>query len=415
MRIQTFDKPSAFWAPQALGKSRRMTPEGFLLCEGVPVARTGVQLYSAKELGLPGDPMRVIRIERTADEVFKPESLASYNGKPFTLHHPGEFVTAENWHQLAKGTAHNARRGEGLESDCVVADLLITEAHAIKYVNDELPQVSAGYEAEYDMLDDSHGIQRNIIVNHIAGVKHGRAGSRCAIKDGEPDMKDKPLLTRILTTFGVKDPEAAAEVIANASGPGPQQTTDAAAGSAIVTTLQTDVATLKTDLAEIKKLLTKDAKTPEQVAAEAAAAAAATKRFTDADATTAISRAEILAPGITIPTKDSLHTEDGMKAFMVSAIERADASDAGKAHLAPFGGAQAVKALTLDALSGVFIGAAELARLKNSSTASTPNPFTMANNVFVSATKDGKPRTMADQLRDQQKANDDFWSKQRAS
>ena len=59
--------------------SRTVTPEGFVVVRGA-IARTGVQIYRAVELGLDGDPMRVIRLHRPADEVFAPASMATFEG-----------------------------------------------------------------------------------------------------------------------------------------------------------------------------------------------------------------------------------------------------------------------------------------------------------------------------------------------
>ena len=37
------------------------TPEGFLICHDVPIARIGQQEYFAGELGLDGDPDRLVQ------------------------------------------------------------------------------------------------------------------------------------------------------------------------------------------------------------------------------------------------------------------------------------------------------------------------------------------------------------------
>lgn len=65
-----------------LGPKRALTPEGFLLCEDVPVARTGEMLYGPGEVPVEPGPDGLIRISRTPDEVFRPETLASCIGKP---------------------------------------------------------------------------------------------------------------------------------------------------------------------------------------------------------------------------------------------------------------------------------------------------------------------------------------------
>jgi hypothetical protein len=413
----SFQDRSAFYTTGALGKTRRTTPEGFLVCEGVPIARIGTQIYSTHEIsGLTGDARGEIRIERRAEDVFRPDTLASFEGKPITIDHPFGAVTPENWAQLAHGTVHNARRGEGIESDLVIADLMIKTAHAIQYVNDELPQVSCGYDAEYEQSEPGRGIQRNIIGNHVALVKRGRAGMRCAIKDsdqpiGARDMK-KAFVLKFLQSIGVKDAEAAADVLEQASGDS-KPTTDGVQPNP----LEQRVLAIETGITELKALLTKqttDAAKDEQDEQAAAAAAAAAKPAFTADAVKeVVARAEILAPGIQLPTADALKDGAAVEKLMRESLEKANASDEGKDTIKTFLGAREIKALTGDALAGVFTGAAEVTRTRNNSK-TTKNPFASSGNVFV-GTQDGKRVTTADRVAEQQKSINDFWSKQKAS
>jgi hypothetical protein len=180
----TIDR-STYFAPNAAGKTRRLTPEGFLVCEGVPLARTGTQMYAAHELpGLtPGPDGRII-VERLADEVFDDDSVASFEGKPVTINHPSNFVTPDNWRRHAVGHVQNVRRGTGMESDLLLGDIIVKDAQAVRYAQQALPEVSKGYDADYapSGISGKH-IQRRIRGNHTALVPNGRAGQRCAIRD----------------------------------------------------------------------------------------------------------------------------------------------------------------------------------------------------------------------------------------
>ncbi|MDN8999636.1 DUF2213 domain-containing protein, partial [Staphylococcus aureus] len=86
-----------------IGPKRSLTPEGFLLCEGVPIARTGTQDYAYFEL--PGLEAKdgVIVAERGADVLFSAETIASFEGKPITIGHPPDFVNPRNWRVVAVG------------------------------------------------------------------------------------------------------------------------------------------------------------------------------------------------------------------------------------------------------------------------------------------------------------------------
>ena len=44
------------------------TDEGYLICRNVPIARTGPQEYTARELQLDGDPERLIAVNRHPED-----------------------------------------------------------------------------------------------------------------------------------------------------------------------------------------------------------------------------------------------------------------------------------------------------------------------------------------------------------
>lgn len=185
------------------------TPEGYLVCIGVPIARTGEMVYGDGETPIEiGDDGKVI-IVRDEEEVFRPQTIASFEGKAVTIRHPNDFVNPENWSMLAKGVMQNVRRGKGEQENDLIADLLITDRMAIGLVKNGLREVSCGYEAEYDEIEDGKGKQKNIIGNHLALVDQGRAGPSYAINDhkgqGEAKMN---LKDRIKAIFAKAQDEA---------------------------------------------------------------------------------------------------------------------------------------------------------------------------------------------------------------
>ena len=118
-------------------------PEGYLLCLNVPVARTGTQEYLPEELGLPPGP-EIIPVFRPEEEVFSPETIASFEGMPVTNDHPPDGVDIENIRRLQRGHAHNIRRGTGAESDLLLADLIITDPVLIDAILGRDPRREAG-------------------------------------------------------------------------------------------------------------------------------------------------------------------------------------------------------------------------------------------------------------------------------
>lgn len=169
----------------------RFDENGFLVDTPV-VARVGVQSYF-----LPDGSER--REFRPASEVFKPDSLASYQGKPITLGHV--FVNADNAKQVVVGSVS----GSAVRQDSnVVVPLTVYDKESIEKAKSGVAgELSVGYstvdvetpgwgsnetgeyklDGEYDSQDDIpadwvrfDALQTNITVNHVAMVYKGRAG-----------------------------------------------------------------------------------------------------------------------------------------------------------------------------------------------------------------------------------------------
>lgn len=161
------------------------TPEGFLICKDVPIARTGPQDYLARELMLDGDPDRVITVQRYPEDVFEDATLASFEGKPICDGHPPENVGPENYAAYTKGHVQNVRR----DGDYIVADLYINDANLANEVRNNVKrEVSCGYLCNY-VPDGSGYKQTRIRGNHLAVVPKGRAGASVSIKDAAPEAE----------------------------------------------------------------------------------------------------------------------------------------------------------------------------------------------------------------------------------
>jgi hypothetical protein len=88
---------------EQLGPKRSLTPEGFLLCRDVPIARTGDQIYLEQEIGAGENGERVrgaadgtVIVTRDEREVFTQEAIDSFEGMPVTDEHPEGNVTPGN-------------------------------------------------------------------------------------------------------------------------------------------------------------------------------------------------------------------------------------------------------------------------------------------------------------------------------
>jgi len=196
MPRRTFDK--AYFSDQNdITKKMSRTPEGFLLCQDVPIARIGEQIYGPDETAIDEGPDGLVYIARDEAEVFRPETIASFEGKDVVDDHPEEegAVTPDNWRDLSVGHVQNVRRGEGLDSDYLIADLIIKCPDAIKAVQSGKREVSCGYDAKYEQTAPGRGRQYDIIGNHVALVERGRCGPRCAIRDSYRKEQRMPLTT----------------------------------------------------------------------------------------------------------------------------------------------------------------------------------------------------------------------------
>ena len=168
---------------------RRREPEGYLYCLNVPIARIGKQPYLKRELGLDGEG--VVQVIRTPEEVFSREAIASFESMPVCDDHPFADVDANNITAYGKGHVQNVRRGKPPEDDLLFADLIITHKDLIDEVLSGKREVSCGYNCNYELGDDGNVYQRAIRGNHVAVVDNGRAGSRVAIRDAMPEIKER--------------------------------------------------------------------------------------------------------------------------------------------------------------------------------------------------------------------------------
>lgn len=183
------------------------TPEGFVICHNVPIARTGWQDYFAREIGLQGE--QSIKVYRSEEEVFSPATIASFEGKPVTDDHPAQDVRPDNISAYGKGHAQNVHRGSGNQSDMLLADLVITDPILISEIETGKREVSCGYDCDYIPRSDGKGYnQVSICGNHVAVVERGRAGPQVSIRDSKPQggktkvkIDRNNLLGKILKAF----------------------------------------------------------------------------------------------------------------------------------------------------------------------------------------------------------------------
>lgn len=393
---KTVDRSEIYTTGQ-LGRTREITPEGYLLCRDVPIARIGTLMYADGEVPITADNTGLIIIYRGEDVLFDPITIASAEGKPVTDDHPADWVTPDNWKELSKGFVKDVRRGESGDSDYLVADILVTDKETIQKVLDGKVEISLGYDADYTETSKGKGLQSNIRVNHIALVEKGRCGSRCSIGDSfmsaKKTQKKEPWYQNLLglkrtvdqaleeadkTVDSDDDDKTEDDELDDDKG----KTNDAAINREILKMLKTMDSRLvklekKTkDSDDREKKTEDDDDDPENKTKDDGDLTepekaekldeSGTQTYTGDSLKEVISRAEILSPGYRMPTFDSANNGKAVLNTKRSVLKAAYATEDGQKAIAPFVGLNPdfdkLPSFTIDA---AFVGASELIKQQN--------------------------------------------------
>ncbi|MCQ4169745.1 DUF2213 domain-containing protein [Hafnia paralvei] len=188
----------------------KRTSQGYVITTAT-ITRAGPIEYYGHELGKTGsDANKKFTVIRTLDELSKPETLASFNGLPFTLTHPddGE-VNATDHKEKSSGHIANTR----IDGDEVVCDVYLTDSTAIETLEKTgIREVSVGYEPAE--LEERGGkfYHINIRGNHVAGVAAGRYGPQCKLNDkkGKPMFKTLTDALKFMKGKRLKDADGVA-------------------------------------------------------------------------------------------------------------------------------------------------------------------------------------------------------------
>lgn len=134
---------------------------------------------------------------RPPEEVFRADSMATFEGVPVTIRHrpdvtPAGLLNADTAKDLAIGSVAGAARQDG---DYLAADVLIVDAEGIKAIDGGLTEVSCGYRCDMDEAPGTwrgqayDAVQRNIRGNHLALVDRARGGSDIRIRLDQGDAE----------------------------------------------------------------------------------------------------------------------------------------------------------------------------------------------------------------------------------
>ena len=168
-----------------ISENMALTPESFLICSNVPIGRTGWMRYLGQEIPSDfGEPIGVwVEVYRSPEELFSPNTIASFEGKSVTNTHPTSLLDINSAPMTERGHVQNVRR----DGNFLVADLFIKDAGLVSEVQNKIKrEVSSGYNCSWHKIGEGKYEQREITGNHVAVVPAGRAGSEVAIMDSLP-------------------------------------------------------------------------------------------------------------------------------------------------------------------------------------------------------------------------------------
>lgn len=156
--------------------------EGFFYDEPI-LTRTGIFDYK--------NPDGSIRRElRLPEQVFDPESLSSYQGKPVVITHDAGEINKDNvrWEQVGNILTEGYRDGDTVRAKIVINDIDSVKSSGLRelslgYFNDLIEKPGEWNGQHYD------AIQTNIRVNHLAVVAVARAGDAARLNLDSKDQK----------------------------------------------------------------------------------------------------------------------------------------------------------------------------------------------------------------------------------
>jgi len=253
-------KRSAFTDTALLDASSDLheTKDGYLTARP-RIARTGIQLYQGHELGRPD--LKEVRVYWSESEVMSRDSVTSLAGKPVTIEHPRDPVTAKNWKDHAVGHVGDEILRDG---EFIRVPLHLMDSAAVTEVRKGRSQLSVGYTA---MLQWGDGVtdkgeaydvkQTSIRANHVAITHTARGGDKLRMGDN----KEKTMRKFMVDGIAIEVEDRDAQIIERHID---SLTKDLATAKNALATAQTstqnDLATARTETANAKaEVQTKDA------------------------------------------------------------------------------------------------------------------------------------------------------------
>lgn len=248
--------------PKSAGTAREIDANGFLTIKGCPLSSFGIFDYGAGQIGMPGDPNRVVKVYRPESAVQDAVNSATFQNVPFIDDH--EMLSGFEGDETAaapedKGVDGILTANVYYDAPWMRGDLKAFSRRLQKALDEGKHDLSLGYSCDFEFKSGMfngqayEAVQTNMRGNHIALVGEGRVpGAR---------VLDGLCFDHLRFDVGPSDEEN----MANASGK----------GKVSKKTVDNAVEQLKALLPALQQFLTEEGKEPEHQGGGAAEGGAA--------------------------------------------------------------------------------------------------------------------------------------------
>lgn len=159
-----------------ISSARVLRDDGAMIAP-VTIARTGIMLYKASELGdlfKDREPNSIVRVMTTPEVLFDAATIESCRSIPLTITHPKDDVDIKNTKELQKGFLEGMPVPDGT---ALAGYVVVNDADAIKLVDSGVDQISLGHKSKLERVEGKEwdAEKTTIVANHIAIVRRGRA------------------------------------------------------------------------------------------------------------------------------------------------------------------------------------------------------------------------------------------------
>lgn len=164
-----------------MGSARKVDRNGYMMVERCPISSFGIFDYSAGQIGLDGDPDRIVKVYRPEAAINNARTIDSLKNLPFIDDH--EFLSGNDddvTNPEDYGVEGITTSNVAYSKPWLLADIKVFSKSMRQSLDSGKTEVSLGFDCDYILQpgsfdgEDYEVIQDNIIGNHLALVDVAR-------------------------------------------------------------------------------------------------------------------------------------------------------------------------------------------------------------------------------------------------